>query len=165
MTLFDYKGGRYPEYLKANNAQRFIAPFAVEFCKGVGVDVGAGSCPLTGASVIDGASGGDAYALPDVPLDYVFSSHCLEHLPNPVAAIEHWQSRLRPGGVLFLYLPHPEMRYWNPANCRKHLHLFYPKDIVRMLDDLGFVDVLHSERDLMWSFAVVAWNGSAQEVA
>lgn len=24
-----------------------------------------------------------------------------------------------------------------------------------MLDDLGFIDVIHSERDLAWSFAVV----------
>jgi hypothetical protein len=50
------------------------------------------------------------------------------------------------------------MRYWRPQHNRKHLHLFWPADVSEMLVDLGFVDVLHSERDLYWSFAVVGFN-------
>jgi len=97
-------------------------------------------------------------ALPEGIFDYAFSSHLLEHLADPVAAIEHWKTRLRAGGVLFLYLPHPEMTYWRPQNCRKHLHIFHPADIAEMLRDLGFVDVLHGERDLAWSFPVVGFK-------
>lgn len=157
-TTFEYRGALYPEYLRHGNACRFIAPIAKEFCRGVGLDVGCGKWPLPGARPIDLKRGDDAMALPEGTWDYVFSSHCLEHLPNPVEAIEHWKTRIVPGGVLFLYLPHPDMRYWRPENCRKHLHLFHPADVAAMLRELGFSNVLHSERDLAWSFACVGWN-------
>lgn len=160
---FRYRGELYPEYLKHGNAVQFIAPTAAHFCQGRGVDVGAGKWPLAGAVPVDVASGGSALDLPTGPepggcWDYVFSSHCLEHLPNPVAAVEHWLARLRPGGTLFLYLPHPDMRYWRPENCRKHLHLFHPEDVAAMLASLGCVDVMRGERDLAWSFAVVGFK-------
>lgn len=95
--------------------------------------------------------------LPDGKWDFIFSSHCLEHLTNPVAALEHWKSKLCAGGVLFLYLPHPDMTYWLPQWNRKHLHSWRPEDMETMLRDLGFVDVIRSERDLAWSFAVVGF--------
>jgi len=158
--LFRYRGELYPDYLKRGNAMRFIAPTALQFCKGRGFDVGCGRWPLPGAMPVDLANDVDAYHLPDGDdVDFIFSSHCLEHLDNPVRAIEGWRKRLRGGGVLFLYLPHPDMAYWRPQNCRKHLHLFYPKDVAEMLRDLGFVDVIHGERDLAWSFAVVGFEG------
>lgn len=157
--IFEYRGNLYPEYLKRGNAARFIAPTAAQFCVGRGLDVGAGAWPLDGAVPVELKDGGDAMDVPQGPWDYVFSSHCLEHLVNPVAAIEHWKTRLRPGGVLFLYLPHPDMEYWRPQNCRKHLHLFRPSDVAKMLEDIGFRDVIHGERDLAWSFSVVGFNG------
>lgn len=137
---------------------RFAAPVALQFCRGIGFDVGCGPWPLDGAIPIELRDGGDAMALPELEVDYVASSHALEHIVNPVAAIEHWKTRLKPGGVLFLNLPHPSQRYWQPANCKKHLHTFYPKDVALMLEDLGFVDVIHSERDLSWSFQVVGFR-------
>jgi SAM-dependent methyltransferase len=163
-TLFEYRGRRYPEYLKHGNAMQFIAPTAAQFCKGRGVDVGGGKWPLPGAIVVDpsgttpGYEHSNALNLPDGEWDYIFSSHCLEHLVNPVAALDHWKTRLRPGGVLFLYLPHPDMRYWRPQHCRRHLHLFWPADVADMLCDLGFVNVIHGERDLAWSFAAVGFK-------
>ncbi len=160
--IFEYRGTKYPEYLKHGNACQFIAPTALQFCKGNGLDVGASNWPLPGATPIGPPNGWDAMKLPSGEFDYVFSSHCLEHLGNPVEAIEHWKTRLRPGGVLFLYLPHPEQKYWRPQNCRKHLHLFYPKDVAEMLRDLGFVGVMHGERDLAWSFACVGFNGHVE---
>lgn len=162
--IFEYRGALYPEYLKTGNAMQFIAATAAHFCKGRGLDVGAGRWPLPGAEQIEnGKLNGKTtlYAadyLPAGEWDYIFSSHCLEHLPNPVATLEHWKTRLKLGGTLFLYLPHPAMEYWRPQNCRKHLHLFYPADVAQMLRDLGFVDVIHGERDLAWSFAVVGFN-------
>jgi len=118
---------------------------------------------LSGAQPVELTDGLDGNSLPAGAWDYVFSSHCLEHLVNPVAALEHWKTRIRPGGVLLLYLPHPEMKYWRPENCRKHLHLFRPADIAEMLLTLGFVNVIHSERDMAWSFAVVGFNGEGDE--
>lgn len=155
--IFSYNGALYPDYIRRGNACRFIAPAATEFCHGAGLDVGAGDWPLPGAFAVDLKNGGDALELPRGPWDYIFASHCLEHLPDPIAALEHWRSRLKPGGVLFLYLPHPDMTYWRPQRCRKHLHVWRPADMAEILTDLGFVDVLHSERDLAWSFAVLGF--------
>jgi|GEM_PF-1577411 len=155
--IFDYKGSLYPDYLKRGNACRFIKPIAQHFCRGRGVDVGAGPWPLEGAYPVDIRDGRDAMDLPKGQFDYVFSSHCLEHLVDPVAALEHWKTRLKPGGVLFLYLPHPDMEYWLPQNNRKHLHQWRPADVAKLVADLGFSSVIHSERDLCWSFSVVGF--------
>lgn len=156
--IFEYKGRLYPEYLKHGGACHFIAPVALHYCRGEGLDVGCGRWPLEGAIGVDLKDGGDALALPEGPYDFVFSSHCLEHLVDPVAALEHWKTRLKPGAPLFLYLPHPDMEYWLPQNCRKHLHSWRPEAIAKLLTDLGFVGVLASERDLVWSFAVVGFR-------
>lgn len=157
LMTFEYRGGLYPEYLKHGNAKRFVEPIAKEFCRGIGLDIGAGDFPLSGARPIDLKRGTDANALPDGIWDYAFSSHCLEHLVNPIAALEHWKTRIRPGGVLFLYLPHPDMAYWRPQHCRKHLHSWAPAQMAEILRDLGFVKVMHSERDLAWGFACIGF--------
>jgi SAM-dependent methyltransferase len=162
--IYEYKGDIYPEYLKKGNACQYIAPVALQFCKGHGVDVGCNQWPLDGAVGVELKDGGDAMRLPyndhrpEGTWDYVFSSHCLEHIENWRAALIHWQSRIRPGGVLFLYLPHPDMKYWLPENCEKHVNSWDPQYMADALRELGFVNVMHSERDLAWGFAVVGFK-------
>ena len=157
-ALYCYEGALYPTYLLNGDACRFIIPTASHFCKGSGLDVGAGKWPFPGATSIDLDNGGDAMALPVGEFDYIVSSHCLEHLIDPVSALLHWQTRLKRGGVLFLYLPHCDMQYWQSTRNRKHLHEWQPAQMARMLRDIGFVDVIHGERDLAWSFAVCGWR-------
>lgn len=156
--IYSYKGEIYPSYLKEGNACQFITPMAKHFCKGVGVDVGSGKWPFPGATPIDLIHGQDWTEVPG-NLDYVFSSHCLEHLDDPINALEFWKCCLKEGGVLFLYLPHPDMTYWKPQNCKKHLHSWQPEEMAKIVKDLGFSNVLHSERDLAWGYAVVGFNG------
>lgn len=156
--IFKYKHKLYPDYIKHGNACQFILPVAKYFCKGDGLDIGCGDWPLEGATGVDVKHGGDAMALPDGEYDYVFSSHCLEHLENPIAALKHWKSSLKAGGVLFLYLPHPDMEYWLPQNCAKHLHAWMPEHMAKILTDLGFINVIYSERDLAWGFCVVGFH-------
>jgi len=158
-VIFEYKGNLYPDYLKGGNAVQFAIPAARHFCHGRGIDVGCGRWPFPGAIGVDLELGGDAMDLPGGEFDFVFSSHCLEHLINPIAALKHWITRIRPGGVLFLYLPHPDMAYWLPQHCHKHLHSWRPADMAKILEDLGMLNVIHSERDMAWSFSVVARNG------
>jgi len=156
--VYYYKDILYPEYLKHGNANAYIEPFVEYFCKGKGLDIGGFfKCTFSDATPINilNADGFDAYHLPDKKYDYIFSSHTLEHIQDCVGVLEYWKKHLKKSGVLFLYLPHPDMEYWLPQNNKKHLHLFYPEDIHKLLKDLGFKHVLHSERDLYWSFAVV----------
>lgn len=156
--LYEYDFHIYPDFLRNGNACRFILPMASHFCTGRGVDVGCGEWPLPGAIPIEAKRGGDAMALGHSGLDFCFSSHALEHLVDPVGALLHWKDCLRPGGVCFIYLPHPDMRYWRPTRNRKHLHIWTPEEMVETFKEIGFEDIVHSERDLAWSFSVVGFK-------
>jgi SAM-dependent methyltransferase len=161
--IYTYKGKCYPEYLRNGNAVGNISEIALQFCKGKGLDVGGfstwslpGSIPI---NITDDILKYDAYKLPDYSeLDYIFSSHCLEHLSNPIKALEYWVDHIKSGGTLFLYLPHPEMEYWLPQNNKKHLHSWQPAEMAQILKDIGLQDVLHSERDMYWSYAAVGFK-------
>jgi hypothetical protein len=50
---------------------------------------------------------GAAHPLPveEGSLDFVFTSHVFEHLANPLGHLEHWRSKLRPGGVIAAVVP------------------------------------------------------------
>jgi SAM-dependent methyltransferase len=135
----------------------------MQYCSGKGIDVGAGAWPLPGAVPVQEEPGQNAYRLdnfPDGSLDFVFSSHCLEHLSRWPAALELWVKKLKPGGTLFLYLPHESMLLWRPgAPWVKDQHKWIPTDeaVAAMLWSLG-VDVLErsSGRDDFWSFFLAA---------
>lgn len=89
-------------------------------------------------------------------LDYVFSSHCLEHLPNWVEVLEYWTLALKRGGVLFLYLPDYSQVYWRPWNNKKHLNILIPDTIKDFLEDKGYRKIFTSSVDLNCSFMVMA---------
>lgn len=57
------------------------------------------------ACKIDVQADGGALPFPDGSIDYVCSSHVLEHLPNPIAGLLEWHRVLRPGGLLYLVVP------------------------------------------------------------
>lgn len=127
-----FEGTEYPAIQATGFASRFTLPFAKEFCKGFGYDIGCNRTEwaLSGSQPIDPAINGceyDAYNLPPLSADYIYSSHCLEHLPDYVAALNYWNSKLKYKGVLFLYLPNCDyQRYWAPTSNRKHLHHMTP---------------------------------------
>ena len=158
--IFSYKNNLYPEYIKHGNACSFIVPYAKHFCQGTGLDIGGfldWTFPGAKAINITNNDGYDAYNLPDDKYDYIFSSHTLEHLGDYVKALRYWKSHLNDNGVLFLHLPHPDMEYWLPQNNAKHLHSFEPKKINKLLTDIGFKNVINSERDLYWAFSIVGF--------
>lgn len=163
MNLIDYNDKTYPAFQGEGNASQFAIPFAKHFCKGFGVDIGCNRqewC-FPGANGIDlnFFDGNDAYAFSYSDLDYVYSSHCLEHLPDWVKALEYWTSKLKTGGILFLYLPHYNQEYWRPWNNRKHLHVFTPEIIKDYMVSRNYINIFTSERDLNDSFIVVGEKG------
>lgn len=116
-----YKGDFYPDYLHMGGASHLIARVAGEHCKGRGADIGAGLWPLPGAIPIDIWRGPGTQRLIDdfeaEELDYVFSSHCLEHIEDWAGALTRWTELVRPGGTIFLYLPHPGCKMWEPGSA------------------------------------------------
>lgn len=153
-----HNGTSYPEFQTLGNSAQFAIPFAKHVCSGVGYDVGFGrpEWQLPGSIGIDISHGTDALSLPETQVDYVFSSHCLEHLDQWVNALEHWISRIKSGGVLFLYLPDASQSYWRPWSNRKHKHVFTPDIIYWFLWDHGFTNFKISGIDLNNSFMVIA---------
>ena len=109
----------FPSFLNVGDAKSFVQDVALEYCTGRGIDVGAGKNPLPGAIPVDQGADANAYDLsrwPDGSMDYVFSSHCLEHLDRWQEALVEWLRVVRSGGVLFLYLPHEKMTMWLPGS-------------------------------------------------
>lgn len=159
IETIEFQGETYPAFQASGNAMRFCLPYALEVCKGRGVDVGCGKPEWTfpGAVGIDSNrlnEGLDAFHFPGKDYDYVFSSHCLEHIPKWVDALDYWTSRLRVGGVLFLYLPHIAQRYWLPWHNRKHVNIFTPEIIADYMKDNGYKNIFKSGMDLNHSFMV-----------
>lgn len=159
INTISYKNKTYPAFQAEGNAAQFAMPFAKHFCKGVGYDIGCNrkEWAMEGAIPIDlnFPDQWDAFNLPLKQVDYIFSSHCLEHIPSWIDAMDYWYQTLKPGGVLFLYLPHYDQEYWRPWNNRKHLHVFTPEIIIDFMKDRGYNNILNSERDLNHSFMVV----------
>ncbi len=88
----------------------------------IGVEVGAGGKPVPGlepraiqvdcfktfgTDTCEADYYGHACALPfhDHSLDYVLASHVLEHVANPIVALEEWYRVVRPGGIIYLIVP------------------------------------------------------------
>ena len=115
-----YKGSFYPDYLTVGGASHAIWDMAGKYCKGVGVDIGAGYWPLPGSMPVDLSRGpGLGHVLSDFEdesLNYIFSSHCLEHISDYRKALIEWTAKIRKGGILFLYLPHPSCAIWHPGS-------------------------------------------------
>ena len=165
VDTLEYKGERYPAYQATGNAARFVLPFAREVCRGEGFDVGCGrrewAFPL--AIPVD-LSLGENWTATNLPIhpaqpDFIFSSHLLEHLPDWVGTLDYWRERLKPGGVLFLYLPHYSQGYWRPWNNRKHRNVIEPGQIRDYLTDRGYRNVFVSGVDLNHSFAAMGEKG------
>jgi ADP-heptose:LPS heptosyltransferase/predicted SAM-dependent methyltransferase len=80
-------------------------------------------------------------------MDFVYSSHCLEHLQDYKAALKEWWRVVRPGGHLCLYLPHKEFypNVGKPHANPDHKHDFMPADIVDAMREVGSWDLLRNE--------------------
>jgi len=155
-----YKGRFYPDYLTVGGASHAILREALKSCRGQGVDVGAGLWPLPGAIPVDVCRGpGTGRSISDFEngsLDYVFSSHCLEHIGNWREVLAEWIKKLKPGGIVFLYLPHPDCAIWHPGSPfvgDGHKWIPAPEIIKPALQELG-CEILHFDDgpDTMQSF-------------
>ncbi len=80
----------------------------------------------------------DAARLPmwaDGQQSAIFSSHLLEHMVDPVAALKEWWRLLRVGGHLILYLPHRDLypNIGQPGSNPDHKHDFVPQDVIDLM--------------------------------
>lgn len=103
------------------------------YLRGKGIDVGAGRDCLRvpeGSVLAWDVAQGDAQelaGLPDAEFDFVYSSHCLEHLRDVGRALTNWARVLRPGGHLYVVVPDYtlyEKHRWPSVFNLDHRHSF-----------------------------------------
>lgn len=83
-----------------------------KYCRGNGIDIGAGQDPVTPTCKAWDLMDGDAEVMtgvPDATYDWVYSSHCLEHVVDPTVALASWWRILKPGGYLIVLVPDEDL--------------------------------------------------------
>ena len=79
---------------------------------GSGIDIGCGPDPVTPDCATFDVEDGDANEITrfvSKQFDFVYSSHCLEHMRDPRAALLQWWALVKPGGHLFFLVPDEDL--------------------------------------------------------
>lgn len=121
----------------------------VEYTRGKGVDLGCGPKKVYPHFIgVDSCKDTELFGIqmkPDVvcedasnldfiddgSLDFIFSSHLLEHIEDTRAALSNWWTKIKAGGHLVLYLPHRDLypRIGTFGSNPDHKHDFCNEDI------------------------------------
>lgn len=95
--------------------------YAIRYLVGEGIDIGSGRdgleaygefFPLMKSCRSWDLQDGDAEmmaSISDCSFDFIHSSHCLEHMRNPLVALNNWLRILRPGGHLIALVPDEDL--------------------------------------------------------
>ena len=114
-------GGRHPDRL--HDTENKIRPLAI------GVD-------LLGSQLIGYAN--NLKWFKDDVLDYVFSSHLLEHMADISGTLKEWLRVLKPGGRIVLYLPleghYPSVG--EPGANSDHKHNLTPGKLIEIFSKI-----------------------------
>jgi len=97
---------------EATKSKAYWGPLENDILSGKGIDIGCGPDPVTPQAHRFDKSDGDANCITRYvhdSYDYVFSSHCLEHMDNPQHAIREWWQLVKPGGYLFFIVPDEDL--------------------------------------------------------
>lgn len=99
---------------------RLLSERELQLLSGRGIDIGCGPDPVRPDVQRFDVEDGDANRITEFVgdvacFDYVFSSHCLEHMRDAEGALREWWKLVRPGGAMLVIVPDEdlyEQGYW-----------------------------------------------------
>jgi SAM-dependent methyltransferase len=109
------------EETRKANRRRVRDPLFERVFRGRGIDIGHGGDRLDRDDLFPGVQSCDGFDiedgdaqnilqyLPATSYDFVYSSHCLEHLPDPLCALRNWFGLVRPMGFLVFVVPDEDL--------------------------------------------------------
>ncbi len=100
----------------------------------------------TGMQYISEAT--DLVQIPDSKYDFVISSNCLEHVANPLKAIEEWIRVIKKDGLLFVALPNQEHNFDHKRSVTQFSHLLSDYQNSMGEDDLTHLEEILELHDL-----------------
>ena len=130
----------YAPEVQKNHKRRIENQFYEKYMSGRGVDIGYrgennGNPVLYSIGIDRDTPNYDGKTLPFQPneLDYVFSSHCLEHLNNPAEYIKEWYQKTKLNGYIIIIVPHQhlyEKKQSKPSRYNADHKTFYTPAIL-----------------------------------
>ncbi len=106
---------------------------------------------------VDLVAPGDDIPLPDNSVDFVISSHVIEHFPDPIKALKEWRRIVKPGGYIYVIAPHKERTFdkdrprtplaelierhrkgFPPDAEDKHWSVWITEDFIELVNYLGW---------------------------
>jgi SAM-dependent methyltransferase len=119
------------------------------------------------AAKIDVVASGDRLPFADGSLDFVLSSHVLEHFPDPIRALKEWHRVVRNGGIIFAIVPHKFRTFDKyrprtplselvarhagsmalPNDTHEHCSVWLPVDVAELIAYLGWPVVVSQDTD------------------
>ena len=97
---------------ETSKTKRIWRPLESSILQGRGIDIGCGPDPLNPQVRRFDQADGDANRISDFikeEFDFVYSSHCLEHMHDPRAALAEWWKLVRPSGHLLFLVPDEDL--------------------------------------------------------
>jgi SAM-dependent methyltransferase len=105
----------------------------------------------------------------DGSVNCVRMNHVIEHLYRPRDALAAIRAKMTPGGRIHIATPNPASlgsrifgRRWHALDCPRHVILYRPRVLRRLLGELGFRDiaVVHEvgPKDLSRSWGIVLYD-------
>jgi SAM-dependent methyltransferase len=97
---------------ESSKTRKLWGPVELAILQGRGIDIGCGPDPVTPDCDTFDLADGDANEITrfvSTQYDFVYSSHCLEHMRDARAALHQWWRLVKPGGHLFFLVPDEDL--------------------------------------------------------
>lgn len=145
------------ETLKSRG-RREAEGFYAKYIRGIGIDIGYGADVIAKDCCGWDIMNGDAQymdGIEDEVFDYVYSSHCLEHVCYVRTAIKNWFRILKRGGYLIIVVPDRnlyEKKKMLPSRWNMdHKHMF----LLGQKDEIDTLDIMEEIRESITGYTII----------